>query len=96
MELYISPFILSQGTKRLLQLEGRNRKEPIEHPAGQCRWIDGKPKSIDKIKKSILSEVEEVKKNVKDLRVDLRFGHASFPEDGDDYEKLIFKANILK
>lgn len=33
---------------------------------------------------------------MKDLRVDLRFGHASFPEDGDDYEKLIFKANILK
>ncbi|MBP2686667.1 MAG: hypothetical protein H6Q81_1572, partial [Deltaproteobacteria bacterium] len=29
-------------------------------------------------------------------RVEVRFGHASFPEDGDDHEKLIFKSNILK
>jgi hypothetical protein len=26
----------------------------------------------------------------------VRFGHASYPEDGDDHEKLIFKSNILK
>ena len=57
---------------------------------------DGKMSAIPRIKKSIFAEVDEIKKNVKDLRVDLRFGHASFPEDGDDYEKLIFKANILK
>ncbi len=57
---------------------------------------DGKMSAIPRIKKAILSEVDEVKKNFKDVRVDLRFGHASFPEDGEDYEKLIFKANILK
>ncbi len=57
---------------------------------------DGKMSAIPRIKKAILSEVEEVKKHVKDIRVDLRFGHASFPEDGEDYEKLIFRANILK
>ena len=57
---------------------------------------DGKMSAIPRIKKAILSEVEEVKKHVKDLRVDLRFGHASFPEDGEDQDKLIFKANILK
>jgi len=26
----------------------------------------------------------------------VKFGHAAFPEDGDDHEKLIFKSNILK
>ncbi|PWB65583.1 MAG: hypothetical protein C3F14_05280 [Deltaproteobacteria bacterium] len=57
---------------------------------------DGKMSAIPRIKKAIQSEVEEIRKRIKDVRVDLRFGHASYPEDGDDHEKLIFKSNILK
>ena len=57
---------------------------------------DGRMSAIPRIKKSIQDEVEEIRNRVKDIRVELRFGHASFPEDGDDHEKLIFKSNILK
>jgi diguanylate cyclase (GGDEF)-like protein len=57
---------------------------------------DGRMNAIPRIKKAIQSEVEEIRKRIKDVRVDLRFGHASFPEDGDDHEKLIFKSNILR
>jgi GGDEF domain-containing protein/putative methionine-R-sulfoxide reductase with GAF domain len=57
---------------------------------------DGRMSAIPRIKKSIQAEVEEIRKRIKDVRVDLRFGHASFPDDGDDHEKLIFKSNILK
>ncbi|MBI5341763.1 MAG: diguanylate cyclase [Deltaproteobacteria bacterium] len=57
---------------------------------------DGRISAIPRIKGAIQVEVEEIRKRVKDIRVDLRFGHASFPEDGDDHEKLIFKSNLLK
>jgi diguanylate cyclase (GGDEF)-like protein len=57
---------------------------------------DGKVSAIPRIKKAILVEAEEMKTRIKDLKVEVRFGHASFPEDGEDYEKLIFKSNILK
>jgi diguanylate cyclase (GGDEF)-like protein len=57
---------------------------------------DGKMSAIPRIKKAIAQEVDEIRKRTKDARVDVRFGHASFPEDGDDHEKLIFKSNILK
>jgi GGDEF domain-containing protein len=57
---------------------------------------DGRMSAIPRIKKAIHAEVEEIRKRIKDARIDLRFGHASFPEDGDDHEKLIFKSNILK
>jgi GGDEF domain-containing protein len=57
---------------------------------------DGKMSAIPRIKKAILGEAEEMKTRIKELKVDVRFGHASFPEDGEDYEKLIFKSNILK
>jgi diguanylate cyclase (GGDEF)-like protein len=57
---------------------------------------DGRMSAIPRIKKAIHAEVEEIRKRIKDVRVDLRFGHASYPEDGDDHEKLIFKSNILK
>ena len=57
---------------------------------------DGRMSAIPRIKKSITTEVEEMKAHMKGLVVDLRFGHASFPEDGEDHEKLIFKSNILK
>lgn len=57
---------------------------------------DGKMSAIPRIKKSILDEVEEIRRSMKDLKVDVRFGHAGFPEDGEDHEKLIFKSNILK
>ncbi len=57
---------------------------------------DGKISAIPRIKKAIASEVEEIRKKAADARVDVRFGHATFPEDGDDHEKLIFKSNILK
>jgi diguanylate cyclase (GGDEF)-like protein len=57
---------------------------------------DGRISAIPRIKSSVQVEVEEIRKRVKDIRVDLRFGHASFPEDGDDHEKLIFKSNLLK
>jgi diguanylate cyclase (GGDEF)-like protein len=57
---------------------------------------DGKMSAIPRIKKAISAEAEQIRKKVKDARVDVRFGHASFPEDGDDHEKLIFKSNILK
>lgn len=57
---------------------------------------DGRMSAIPRIKKSIQGEVEEIRNRVKDISVDLRFGHAAYPEDGDDHEKLIFKSNILK
>jgi diguanylate cyclase (GGDEF)-like protein len=57
---------------------------------------DGKLSAIPRIKKAIAAEVEEIRKKNKDARIDVRFGHATFPEDGDDHEKLIFKSNILK
>jgi len=57
---------------------------------------DGKMSAIPRIKRAISAEVEEIRKKSKDARIDVRFGHASFPEDGEDHEKLIFKSNILK
>ncbi len=57
---------------------------------------DGKVSAIPRIKQAILDEVEEMRKSMKDLKVDARFGHASFPEDGEDHDKLIFKSNILR
>jgi len=57
---------------------------------------DGKISAIPRIKKAIAAEAEEVHRRAKGSRVEVRFGHAAFPEDGDDHEKLIFKSNILK
>jgi len=57
---------------------------------------DGQMSAIPRIKKAIIDEVDEIRRSMGDLRVDVRFGHASFPEDGEDHEKLIFKSNILK
>ncbi len=57
---------------------------------------DGKISAIPRIKKAIAAEVDEIRLKSKDVRVDVRFGHATYPEDGDDHEKLIFKSNILK
>lgn len=57
---------------------------------------DGRMSAIPRIKKAITTQVEEMKSHMKGLSVDLRFGHASYPEDGEDHEKLIFKSNILK
>ncbi len=57
---------------------------------------DGKMSAIPRIKKAITDEMEEIRKTMKEIKVDVRFGHASFPEDGEEHEKLIFKANILR
>jgi len=57
---------------------------------------DGKISAIPRIKKAIAAEADEIRRRAKDARVEVRFGHAAFPEDGDDHEKLIFKSNILK
>jgi diguanylate cyclase (GGDEF)-like protein len=57
---------------------------------------DGKISAIPRIKKAIAAEADEIRRRAKDARIEVRFGHASFPEDGDDHEKLIFKSNILK
>jgi GGDEF domain-containing protein len=57
---------------------------------------DGKMSAIPRIKKAIIDEAEEIRGVMKDLKVDVRFGHASFPDDGEDYEKLIFKSNMLR
>jgi hypothetical protein len=57
---------------------------------------DGQMSAIPRIKKAIIDEVEEIRKSMKNIKVDVRFGHASFPDDGEDNEKLIFKSNILK
>ena len=57
---------------------------------------DGKMSAIPRIKKAIIDEMEGIRKSMKDIKVDVRFGHASFPEDGEEHEKLIFKANILR
>ncbi|HJX15301.1 MAG TPA: diguanylate cyclase, partial [Candidatus Deferrimicrobiaceae bacterium] len=57
---------------------------------------DGKMSAIPRIKKAIIDEAAEIRSVMKDLKVDVRFGHASFPDDGEDYEKLIFKSNLLK
>jgi len=57
---------------------------------------DGRMSAIPRIQKAIISQVEEMKSHMKGLSVDLRFGHAKYPEDGEDHEKLIFKSNILR
>jgi diguanylate cyclase (GGDEF)-like protein len=57
---------------------------------------DGKISAIPRIKKSIEEEIALIKEEGKDIRVDIKFGHATYPDDGDEYEKLIFKTNILK
>jgi diguanylate cyclase (GGDEF)-like protein len=57
---------------------------------------DGKISAIPRIKKAIAAEAEEIRRHARDARLVVRFGHASYPEDGDDHEKLIFKSNILK
>jgi GGDEF domain-containing protein len=57
---------------------------------------DGRMSAIPRIKKSIQNEVEEIRKRVPGIQVELRFCHASYPEDGDDHEKLIFRSNLLK
>ena len=57
---------------------------------------DGKVSAIPRIKKAISAEADDVRKRIPAARVDVRFGHAAYPEDGDDHEKLIFKSNILK
>jgi GGDEF domain-containing protein len=57
---------------------------------------DGQMSAIPRIKKAIIDEVDEIRRTMRDLKVDVRFGHAGFPEDGEDHEKLIFKSNILK
>jgi GGDEF domain-containing protein len=57
---------------------------------------DGKMSAIPRIKKAIIDEADEIRGVMKDLKVDVRFGHASFPDDGEDYEKLIFKSNMLR
>jgi len=57
---------------------------------------DGKVSAIPRIKKAIFVEADDVRKRIPEARVDVRFGHAAYPEDGDDHEKLIFKSNILK
>jgi diguanylate cyclase (GGDEF)-like protein len=57
---------------------------------------DGKTSAIPRIKKAIMEDLEEMRKTSRGVSADLRFGHASFPEDGDDHEKLIFKSNLMK
>jgi diguanylate cyclase (GGDEF)-like protein len=57
---------------------------------------DGKVSAIPRIKKAIATAADEIRKRNPEARIDVRFGHASYPEDGDDHEKLIFKSNILK
>jgi diguanylate cyclase (GGDEF)-like protein len=57
---------------------------------------DGKTSAIPRIKKAIQADIEEMRKTSRGVSADFRFGHASFPEDGDDHEKLIFKSNLLK
>jgi diguanylate cyclase (GGDEF)-like protein len=57
---------------------------------------DGKVSAIPRIKKAIATKADEVRRRNPEARVDVRFGHAAYPEDGDDHERLIFKSNILK
>ncbi|RMG60041.1 MAG: diguanylate cyclase [Deltaproteobacteria bacterium] len=57
---------------------------------------DGRISAIPRIRKAIENEMEKIRGEGKEIRVDVRFGHATYPDDGDDYEKLIFKTNILK
>lgn len=57
---------------------------------------DAKTSVIPRIKKSIENELEQVNDGGKDIKVDVKFGYATYPDDGEEYEKLIFKTNILK
>jgi diguanylate cyclase (GGDEF)-like protein len=57
---------------------------------------DGRMSAIPRIKKAIAAEADEIRRRIKEARIEVRFGHAAFPEDGDDHEKMIFKSNILK
>jgi GGDEF domain-containing protein len=57
---------------------------------------DGKVSAIPRVKKAIAATADELRKRSPEVRIDVRFGHAAYPEDGDDHEKLIFKSNILK
>ena len=57
---------------------------------------EGNMSAVARISKAIKAEVEHIRSKVKDTVVDVRFGYAVFPDDGEDQEKLIFKSNILK
>jgi diguanylate cyclase (GGDEF)-like protein len=57
---------------------------------------DGKISAIPRIQRAIAAEADEIRKKYKGLRVDVRFGHAAFPEDGDNHEKLVFRSNLLR
>ncbi len=57
---------------------------------------DGKISAIPRIKKSIEDEIGAIREEGKDIKVYIKFGHATYPDDGEEYEKLIFKTNILK
>jgi diguanylate cyclase (GGDEF)-like protein len=57
---------------------------------------DGKTSAIPRIKQAIISEVVEMRKKTSGITLDVKFGHAAFPEDGDDHEKLIFKSSLMK
>ena len=54
----------------------------------------GNMSAVGRTSRAIRAEVERISK--KGTAVDVRFGYAVYPDDGDDQEKLIFKSNILK
>jgi len=57
---------------------------------------EGNIGAISRVSKAIKQEVEQIRRKVKDTALDVRFGYAVFPDDGDDQEKLIFKSNIIQ
>ncbi|MDH3258805.1 MAG: sensor domain-containing diguanylate cyclase, partial [Deltaproteobacteria bacterium] len=57
---------------------------------------DAKTSVIPRLKRSIENEIEQVNDGGKGIKVDVKFGYATYPDDGEEYEKLIFKTNILK
>lgn len=57
---------------------------------------DGKISAIPRVKRSIEDEMERLQKKGKGVKLDVKFGQALYPDDGEDYESLIFKTNILK
>ena len=57
---------------------------------------EGNVSTVTRIKAVIDSEVEQIREKVNGVSVNIRFGQATFPDEGDDHEKLIFKSNIIK
>lgn len=57
---------------------------------------DGTVSAIPRVRRAVEAEIEEIRRKVPSLSTIVRFGHAAFPDDGEERDALIFKANRME